>query len=345
MTVQCCLANWGIVPQSIKSGQISTHIRGTMRAVLILLLLNVIEELAVKVFQAGLNELVEKLENWGVSLIKALPNILIAVLVFFAFYYISQFVYRGLKKVFSKTDFNTSLENILSSVGKYVVIGFGLVISLSILELDKTVFSMLAGVGVIGLALGFALKDLAANFISGVMLAIRAPIRIQDLIKIHDITGTVVDIRLRDTIVRTIDGPYAVIPNSIFTDNPMINYNAYGLRRIFIELNLSFNNDPQNVKNVLLDAVKNIDRGHTDRAPKVTASSMDGNGVTYGVELWIKYPEEDYTERMDALIIAVDKAVDSSGFQRTYFNSAADFTKSIMAVARNGFVPKNVAEN
>lgn len=267
-------------------------------------------------FRKGVEALVDKFDAWIVGVIEALPNLVLAVLVFSFFLYFSRWAFRLTKRVFAKTHLNSNFEFILASAARWIVMGSGIVVALSVLGLDKTVFSMLAGIGVVGLALGFALKDIAANFVSGIMLAVRAPLRAGDFIKIKDIQGTVVDIRLRDTVLRTPDGPFAVIPNSAFTDTPMINFSTYGLRRLTVDFILDFKNDSQVVKRRLVEALKAIDANRSQREPAVNATKMDIHGVTYTAELWIQYPGEDATERMDKLVTAVDRAVEENEFTR-----------------------------
>ncbi len=96
-----------------------------------------------------------------------------------------------------------------------MVIALGFLFALSIVNLDKTVTSILAGVGVIGLALGFAFQDIAANFISGLFMASNKPFQIGDIIEVEGITGKVTAIKLRTTEMKTFQGNDVIIPKIV----------------------------------------------------------------------------------------------------------------------------------
>ena len=90
---------------------------------------------------------------------------------------------------------------------------------------------MLAGAGVVGLALAFAFQDIAANFISGIFISFRKPLHIDDIVKIGDYMGRVEEINLRDTVLRTFQGQMVIIPNKNVFQNPIENYSMLGKRR------------------------------------------------------------------------------------------------------------------
>ena len=94
-------------------------------------------------------------------------------------------------------------KHLVKTVIYVLILGIGLFAALSVLNLDGTVTSLLAGAGIIGLALGFAFQDIAANFISGVLLSTRHPFGIGDIIETNDFFGTVQKLNLRNTIILT----------------------------------------------------------------------------------------------------------------------------------------------
>lgn len=115
--------------------------------------------------------------------------------------------------------------------------------ALIVLGLSKTVTTLLAGVGILGLALGFAFQDIAENFIAGVLMAFRRPIYIGDLIESNDFVGTVEEINLRTTVIRTADGKHVLIPNSEVLQNSIVNFSRSSELRVDLACGVSYGDD------------------------------------------------------------------------------------------------------
>ena len=131
----------------------------------------------------------EKLVHWMEDFVAMLPNMAMAILVLVAFYFIAKLTKKGTGKMLGSVSGNISLNHLVENILYFIVIAVGCFVALDILELEKTVTSLLAGVGVIGLALGFAFQDTAANFVSGIFLAVKSPIDSGDVVQLGDIMG------------------------------------------------------------------------------------------------------------------------------------------------------------
>lgn len=108
---------------------------------------------------------VDKIQGWVETFISMLPNMAVAIVLLIIFVVVANLAARLFKKVFSKTSDNKALEGLFATIVKWSILIVGIFIILSILQLSKAVTSILAGVGIIGLALGFAFQDITANFI------------------------------------------------------------------------------------------------------------------------------------------------------------------------------------
>ncbi len=124
-----------------------------------------------------LDQVTDKVMTWWDTFIDMVPNMFVSVILFLIFLLLAKAGQKLFVKVFNRSSNNQALENLFSTIIYYAILGLGLFIILGILNLDKAVTSLLAGVGVIGLALGFAFQDIAANFVSGIMLAFRKTFR------------------------------------------------------------------------------------------------------------------------------------------------------------------------
>ncbi len=128
----------------------------------------------------------EKLVNWAEAVISMLPNIVIAAIILVVGFFIAKWVRRLSLRLIRKMSANVTLNNLFSSVIYIIFIGIVIFTALSVLKLDRAVTTALAGAGILGLALAFAFQDIAANFMSGIFISFRKPIRVGDIVNIKD---------------------------------------------------------------------------------------------------------------------------------------------------------------
>ncbi len=206
-----------------------------------------------------------------------------------------------------------SLRDLFATIIKFSIIVCGLFIALGVLNLDKTVTSLLAGVGVIGLALGFAFQDIAANFVSGIMIAVKQPFRVGDIIEINDNHGYVKKIGLRTTKIRTFQGIEILIPNKDLFTNALKNYTDTKERRIDLACGVSYGDDLEKVAKVVEQALMDIPGRIQDRDPQVMFYEFGGSSINFNARIWIEFNKQfDYTKAKHDVIIAIKKALDAN---------------------------------
>ena len=256
--------------------------------------------------------IVNKLSFWLQELIRMLPNLILAAIVLVLGLFIAKGARNLSKKLISKISHHTTLNNLFASVIYITFVGISLFIVLSILQLDKAVTSILAGAGIIGLALAFAFQDIAANFISGIFISFRRPISIGNIVKIGEYMGKVIEINLRDTIIQTFQGQMVIIPNKNIFQNPIENYSLLGKRRIDLAGRVAYDADLEQVEQITLNALKNIP-GLTEDAISMGYKEFDESSISYIVRIWIQSPEQpEYWKVRNAAIIAIKKAYDKN---------------------------------
>ena len=128
------------------------------------------------------NIVVEKLIEWTEQFAKLLPNFVLAIIVLVVFVFVGKLIRNISEKLLNRTLKNRSLSSLVSKVIYIIVVTIGAFVALGLLNLDKTVTSLLAGAGIIGLALGFAFQDIATNFIAGFFMAVKRPFKIGQVI-------------------------------------------------------------------------------------------------------------------------------------------------------------------
>ena len=235
---------------------------------------------------------VQKLEGWLDSFISLIPNMAVTLLLIVIFLVLAKLGSKLFKKLFSKTSNNEALEQLFSTIIYVAILSIGLFIMLGVLGLDKALTSILAGIGVIGLALGFAFQDIAANFLSGIILAFRRPFKSGDIIESKDIMGKVTKTNLRDTVIETFQGQEVYIPNKDFLQHAFYNYSALEKRRVDLAVGVSYADDLEKVEDVVLSAIKNLE-GVIDKDKIVfDYAEFDSSSINFNIRFWIEYPGE-----------------------------------------------------
>ena len=141
-----------------------------------------------------------------------LPDILLALVIIIVFWIISKIFKRIVYKILDKNSLNSNIGRVLSSIVKNIIMIFGFITSLGTLGIN--VSAIVAGLGLTGFAFGFAFKDMLSNFISGVMIFIYEPFKINDFIEVEGKEGKVVDVNLRYVTIET-ETQKILVPNSI----------------------------------------------------------------------------------------------------------------------------------
>ncbi len=268
----------------------------------------------------------EKLETWISTAVKMLPNFLVAVLVLVLFVLLGKLLKKLFNKLFKKITDNKSLQSLLSSILYITVVAIGTFIALSILQLDGAVTSLLAGAGVIGLALGFAFQDIASNFIAGTMMSIRKPFKIGDLIKTNDYFGKVTNIHLRTTTIQTMQGQIIMIPNAEVFKNPIENYTEFGKRRIDLEVGVTYDQDLPFAKKIAKEAVESIEGIDKDDVT-IFYKGFGDSSINFEIRYWMTFTNKqfEYKGKLDEGIIAIKQAFDKNGISIPFPIRTLDF--------------------
>ncbi len=261
----------------------------------------------------ALNVAVGKIEGWIESLAAMIPNMVVAVVIFSLFFILARMTRRFSGKLLRRFSNKSALNTLATTLIQFLVLGGGLIIVLNVLELEKTVTSLLAGAGIIGLALGFAFQDIAANFMSGVAMAIRQPIKVGDIIETNDFMGEVEKIDLRVTTIRTFQGIHVLIPNKEVFQNPLLNYTKTHERRIDLSVGISYADDLERVKDIAEKAIRNLPFLLEGKEVNLFYKEFGDSSINFDIMFWIQYPgQAGYLKATSDAIIAIKKAFDEN---------------------------------
>lgn len=264
-------------------------------------------------FEKPLEIVTQKVESWMDVLVDMIPNMLLSIVLLILFIVFSRLVRKLFIKVFRKSSDNKALEGLFSTIIYYAMIGIGLFIILDILNLDKAVTSLLAGVGVVGLALGFAFQDIAANFVSGIILAFRKPFMIGDVVVVGDLMGIVDRTNLRVTVIQTYQGQEVYVPNKDVLSNAITNYSILGERRIDLAVGVSYGDDLHKVHDLVLETIQNLEGVIRKDDMIFTYKEFGDSSINFEIKFWIKFPDNpSYLEMRSKAIMAIKDAFDKA---------------------------------
>jgi len=247
---------------------------------------------------------ISKLQHWYVHLLRMLPNILLAIFVMVVAVYLGKLLKNITSKIILRITGKPTGLNLIATIVYLCTVFIGLFFALDILQLDKAVSSLLAGAGILGLALGFAFQDLSSNFISGIYISFKKPFEVGNTVETNGFIGNIEDIQLRSTTIRTFSGLHLMIPNKDIFQNPMINYSLTTSRRIELNMVISLEADLDLVVKISREAVEKIDYLFKEKPVEVYYTDMGEGFIKISVWLWISnhLPPGFMVARHDALI-------------------------------------------
>jgi small-conductance mechanosensitive channel len=215
-----------------------------------------------------------------------LPNLVLGaiflLIVWVAAFGVGRTVHSAGHKAQMSVPLVRALER-LSSIGIWIL---GMFAAATIVVPSFQPGSMIAGLGISSIAIGFAFKDVFQNFLAGLLLLWTQPFKVGDRIKSGDFEGTVEDVDIRATLIRTYDGERAILPNSLVYTNPILVRTAYRERRGRIEITVDRSRAAEEVRQIVTDILSETDGILHDPPPTIAVSDLKGAAMHFTVYLW-----------------------------------------------------------
>ena len=260
------------------------------------------------------------------NLVKALPLLLVGIVLFALVTWFGSWL-SNRKKMWQRLTPNPFVAELLSQTVKVIFIIFGLILALSLIGAETILGTLLGGAGVIGIAVGFAVKDTIENYIASLMLSIRQPFRARDHILINNQEGIVVRLTSRATILMTLDGNQLRIPNAEVFKATILNYTKNPERRFTFELGVDANDDPLAAIKVGLDAIHTL--AFVLDEPKAVAviTNVGDSNIILEFQIWVDQLDTDFSKARSIAIRETKHALENEGFSlpepiyRLRFNS------------------------
>ncbi len=234
-----------------------------------------------------------KLTNWYELIMANLPNLLLSILIFVLAIWLSRLVRRFIRTKLNHRIEKASLRSLVASAASFLIIGVGIMLALSSMNLDTALKSILAGAGVAGLAIGLALQGVLSNVFAGIILSIADIVNVGDWVETADYKGKVDHITLRNTFLIQKDNTMAVIPNSTVINNPFVNVGLTETNKIIIACGVHYDSDLRAVKKILERIVADhFPPPSPELKPQILWHTFNDSSIDFEFRFWF-----DSTER------------------------------------------------
>jgi small conductance mechanosensitive channel len=235
----------------------------------------------------------ENIKNWFSNpeqimgfVIKYGGQLLIAIITLIVGLWIISLLMKGMKKLFRARDMDPGLQSFLLSVSS-IALKIMLIISvISMLGVKMT--SFIAVLGAAGLAIGMALSGSLQNFAGGVMLLMFKPFKVGDYITAQGESGTVSEIQIFHTILKTPDNKTVILPNGALSTGSMVNYSKEPQRRVDFTFGIGYDDDIDKAKNLILSIIEKDSRILKEPAPFIGVINLGDSSVDLVVRVWAK---------------------------------------------------------
>ncbi len=264
-----------------------------------------------------MNEEIDQLTGYveeGVTLIQTkgidfAVNLITAILIFYIGKWIAGVIARALRTVMEKNDVDATLTSFVSNLVRMTLLVFVVIAAITKLGVPSAQF--VAVVGAAGLAVGLALQGSLANFAAGVLIVLFRPYKVGDFVEAAGISGSIEQVQILTTILKTPDNKQIVVPNSQIMSSIITNYSANPTRRVDMVVGVSYSDDLDKVKAILEELVAADDRILKDPACTIAVSELADSSVNFVLRPWVN--AADYWGVKFDLTETIKKRFDDEG--------------------------------
>lgn len=252
-----------------------------------------------------INQLIE-------NVVAELPNVLTAIFIFVISLYLAGLLSRLLSNVLKKRNADPEITLLLSQLTRWSIIAIGIITAL---QRFFDVSAFLAGLGILGFTIGFAMQEIMQNFVAGVILLIQQPFDVGDFIETDQYMGTVLAINLRTSEMKAVDGRIVTIPNASILSNPIVNYTRAEFRRIELPVGVSYDSDPSVTKQTVLETIQNVPGYVNDPESLVIFHTFGDSSIDLSAYFWIDTSKTNPAAAKDAALALVKAALEKRNIE------------------------------
>lgn len=248
------------------------------------------------------------------SFVERIPYFVAAIVVMIVFWLLSILFKKVVRKILGNRSRHQNLVKVFQRVGGALIFFIGFMIAMVVAIPGFTPAKLIGALGIGSVAIGFAFKDIFQNLLSGILLLLSEPFRIGDQIVSGDYEGTVEDIKIRATTIKTYDGRQVVIPNSDLYTSALTVNTAYKQRRLQVAIGIGYEEDIEVAKAEIIKALNHSDTVSVKSQPSVIATGFGDSTI----DLMVRWFIEDGTQAnkvtsIHQVIVEIKKALDAAG--------------------------------
>ncbi|MGB5410580.1 MAG: mechanosensitive ion channel domain-containing protein [Woeseiaceae bacterium] len=263
--------------------------------------------------EANVTPLIQKFKLDVSRWIQATPLLLLALFVFGVVAFLSHRLAKW-SKLWMRISPNPFLGELMAQAVRVSGFVVGLILALNLIGASALIGTILGGAGMVGLAIGFAVRDTLENYISSIMLSIRQPFRANDHVVIEGNEGRVARLTSRATVLMTLDGNHLRIPNSTVFKSVILNYTRNPERRFDFDLGIDADDDPIMAMTVGLDAMRALPFVLPDPEPTAIIKTVGDSNIVVTFMGWINQSSSDFGKSRSLAIRAVKTVLEEQGF-------------------------------
>ncbi len=241
-------------------------------------------------------------------------RLLYAVLIIFVGRWVVKLLLKIIKSALEKTTVEETVRIFVANLLNTLLMVIIFIAAINQLGIETT--SIIAMLGAAGLAIGLALQGSLANFAAGILIVIFRPYKVGDYIEAGSAAGTVLDIQIFSTVLKTPDNKVVVVPNGTIMDSSIINYTGQETRRVDIIASCGYEDDIDKVKDILQDILNRDERILEEPEPRIAVSELADNSINFIVRPWVK--SSDVLSVKYSILEQIKKRFDAEGISIPY---------------------------
>ncbi|MES2858590.1 MAG: mechanosensitive ion channel family protein [Pseudomonadota bacterium] len=248
-----------------------------------------------------------------VKLVASAPLLLVAIFIVLLALWLGGFISRRMRVVTRLSRSNPYMDGLLRNIVKFVIVLAGVLVALDLLGATSLVGAVLGSAGVLGLVLGFAFKDIAENYVAGILLSLRQPFSPGDSVRVDSHEGKVVALTSRVTVLMTADGNHLQLPNALVFKSVLLNYSRNPKRRFEFETGVDGQASWHRAMDIGVATLGSLEGVLPDPAPSALIRSLSDDGASLQFSGWIDQTRNDLARTRSEAMRQVRKALREAG--------------------------------
>ena len=270
-------------------------------------------------FNDGLTLFWRTVRDFMKGMAERLPYLLVGVFVFMLFWLLSKLIKKAINNVARRSDaINNMLANLIGRIVGALINIFGFLAACVVIFPSFKPGDIIAGLGISSVAIGFAFKDILQNYFAGLLILWRQPFKVGDQIRVKDFEGTVEEINMRSTRLKTYDGERAILPNGDVYTSTMLVRTAYPKRRMKFVVGIGYPDSIEEARQVIHGVLDGIEGVLKDPAPWVYVTELAGSSVNLTVFFWAESQQANVLKVSDQVATGIKLALDKANIDMPF---------------------------